>query len=178
MGRNEEDITSSYIKYIRYMRDARKFLFWVDNCSAPNKKCTLFTTLCYAVNSPDFKCETITLNYFEVGQTYMAVDSFHKEIEDEMKKMYMILKTSRRLSIQGELLWKWMCLTSSNLKASKAKGTCYPKLENVVVVQFRKGSSKMFWKDNLMDTEFKNGEYLQKNVCKSCLKTMVFQQIK
>ena len=57
MGRADEDVTSSYIKFI--MRDAKKFLFWVDNCSAQNKNWTLYTALCYVVNSPSFKCETM-----------------------------------------------------------------------------------------------------------------------
>ena len=42
MGRNGEGVTSTYAKYIEYMRDKTRFLFWVDNCSAQNW--TLYTT--------------------------------------------------------------------------------------------------------------------------------------
>ena len=34
------------------------------------------------------------------------------------------------------------------------------------MVQFGKGSTKMFWKDNVMETEFRNGEFLQKKFLK------------
>ena len=161
MGRNDEDITSAYVKYIIYMRDAIHFLFWVDNCSAQNKNWTLYTTLCYVVNSQDFKCETITLNYFEAGHTYMAADAFHKEIEDEMKKqknIYDFEDFKKIINTKGTALEMDISdFKQFESKLSKAKGTCYPKLENVNVVQFRKGSTKMFSKDNVMETEFRDG---------------------
>ena len=49
---------------------------------------------------------------------------------------------------------------------SEAKGTCYPKLDEVMKAEFRKGSTEMFWKEDRMATEFKKGEFLQKKFVK------------
>ena len=91
-GRNDEDVTSTYVKFVKhYKRDCHTITLWVDNCSAQNKNWTLFTTLCQLVNDPTNKCETITLKYFEPGHTFMAADAFHKRVEDEMRKMKNVL---------------------------------------------------------------------------------------
>ena len=79
MGRNDEDVTSTYAKYIEYMRDKTRFLFWVDNCSAQNKNWTLYTTFCFLVKSPDYGCKEIIVKYFQPGHTFMAADAFHKQ---------------------------------------------------------------------------------------------------
>ena len=44
-GRKDEDVTSTYVKFIKEKRDCVKFTFWADNCSTQNKNWTLFTTL-------------------------------------------------------------------------------------------------------------------------------------
>ena len=46
----------------------------------------MFTALCQVVNDPNTVCEKITIKYFEPGHTFMATDSFHHEIEDEMRR--------------------------------------------------------------------------------------------
>ena len=48
----------------------------MDNCSTQNKCWTLFTR----------HCQVVTVKYVEPGHTFMAADSFHQEIEDEMRR--------------------------------------------------------------------------------------------
>ena len=72
-GIEDEDVTSAYVKYVRYMRNKKEFTLWVGNCSAQNKNLTLYKTLCFIVNNPSFKCEAFTLKYFEPGHTFMVV---------------------------------------------------------------------------------------------------------
>ena len=49
--RYDEDVTSTYVKYITYcMRDCSVITFLVDNCSPQNTNWTLFTTFVQVVN--------------------------------------------------------------------------------------------------------------------------------
>ena len=49
-------------------------------------------------------------------------------------------------------------------KLSHASTTKYPLLENIALVEFRKGSNCMFWKEDMRIVDFENGECLQKNL--------------
>ena len=72
-GRNDEDVTSTYVKYISFKRDFTMFAFWADNCSAQNKNWTLFTFV-KIVNDDTNNCELRTMKYIESGHTWMAAD--------------------------------------------------------------------------------------------------------
>ena len=86
-GRSDEDVMSTYVKYIKEcMRDSTQFTLWADNCSAQNKNWTFFTTLVEMVNDETVLCEKVTINYFEPGHTWMAADSFHRSVEQQMKR--------------------------------------------------------------------------------------------
>ena len=82
MGRNDEGVTSTFIKFIEYMREEKKFFGLITLW--PKTKIGLSTLLCIIVNNKDYACEMITIIYFEAGHTFMAANSFHKQIEDEM----------------------------------------------------------------------------------------------
>ncbi|GBO44048.1 hypothetical protein AVEN_61152-1 [Araneus ventricosus] len=59
---------------------------WLDNCSAQNKNWILFTFLVYRVNHcPQISVDTIDIFFFEPTCTFMAVDSFHHQVELAMK---------------------------------------------------------------------------------------------
>ena len=153
---------------------------WVDNCSTQNKNWTLFTTLCQLVNDSTNKCEMITLKYFEPGHTFMAADAFHKRVEDEMRKMKNVFDFEdfkNCIAAQGiaiEMLADDFYDYKSKL--SKAKDTHYPYLDDVVVVQFRRGSTGMFWKTDMQLVEFKYGDFLQKKFIKIWQAKNVFQR--
>ena len=78
-------------------KDIKNFTFWVENCSAQNKCWWFFTALCDAVNNErNMDLQSVTLKYFEKGQSFMRADSYHRLVEKGMnlcKKMCMILMT-------------------------------------------------------------------------------------
>ena len=48
----------------------------------------MYPALVAMVNYSHTSLETITLQYFEAGHTYMSADSFHHLVEKEAKKIY------------------------------------------------------------------------------------------
>ena len=46
---------------------------------------------------------------------------------------------------------------------SNGKDTNYPLIADISVVQFRKSDTKIYWKTSFNDSEFKSGQFLQKN---------------
>ena len=83
----------------------------------------------------------------------MAVDAFHKHIEDGMKEKLNVYDFPDLSSIMnskgiaGEM--EVSDFKGYESKLSKAKCTNYPLLENVVVVRFVHGSEKMYWKESM-----------------------------
>ena len=68
MGRNDEDVASSFIKAMqssRY-RNFDNFIIWLDNCAGQNKNWTLITALTKFVNQLHGP-NSITLKYFTKG---------------------------------------------------------------------------------------------------------------
>ena len=158
-GRCDEDVTSTYIKYIKeYMRDSVRITLWSDNCSAKNKNWTLFTVLVQLVNDEDVKCERVTIKYFEPGHTWMAADSFHRSVEQEMKRRKTVndFRDFEELinSANGvAVIMDVGDFISYQSKLSHASTTNYLLLENVVV-EFRNGSSAMYWKEDIRLVDF------------------------
>ncbi|CAH1969615.1 unnamed protein product [Acanthoscelides obtectus] len=85
-GRHQEDIISAFNAFLLHHRDVRNITLWLDNCSSQNKNWALFSFLVYIVNSTSISAETIHLNYFEPGHTFMSVDSFHHQVEESLKR--------------------------------------------------------------------------------------------
>ena len=169
-GRNDEDVTSN-VKYISFKRDFTTFTFWADNCSAQNKNWTLFTTFVKIVNDDTNNCELIPMKYFEPGHTWMAVDSFHRSVEGEMKRRIWVYDftdfTDTIQSAKGiPVIMEPGDFKEFTSKQSRAAYTHYPLLDNIVVVQFRKGSPKMYWKEDIRLVDFQEGEFLQKTFVK------------
>ena len=143
-GQNNEDITGSYVKFIEeFKQDCHTITFWADNCSAQNKNWTLYMVLCQLVYDPKTSCNTITIKYFEPGHTFMAADSFHKRVKDEMRKMNKVLDFldfEQCTSAAGiSLKMSKDDFYNYKSKLSHAKYTSYPHLEDVVVIEFRRG---------------------------------------
>lgn len=84
-GRSAEDVASSFIAFIRNMRDREKFIFW-DNFSGQNKNWFLYTALVNQANRPTGAAKEIEIHYFEPGQTFMSADSFRHKVEQAMRK--------------------------------------------------------------------------------------------
>uniref|UniRef100_UPI00358ECCF5 dynein axonemal heavy chain 8 n=1 Tax=Myxine glutinosa TaxID=7769 RepID=UPI00358ECCF5 len=177
--RQAEDVVSAYDKLIhdRAYRDCENFTFWVDNCSAQNKNWVLFTGMVLMVNE-DGGPNTVTLNYFEKGHTFMSADAFHAQIERGMrskKNIYdfadfvEVVDNSGAASQMGPAdfsLWE--------NGMSSAGFTDKPVLRTVHVAQFRRGSSKIYWKTSIEDDDFSCGEFLKKKVAEKLLKGQRF----
>ena len=172
-GRHDEDVTSTYIKYITdCMRNRTQVTIWADNCSAQNKNWTLFTALVQLVNDESKICEKVTIKYFEPGHTWMAADSFHRSVEQVMKRRKTVFDFREFEDVINDANGVAVKMSFSDFrnyksKLSHASTTNYPRLENIVVVEFRKGCSWMFWKEDMRLVEFQQGEFLQKKFVKT-----------
>ena len=142
-------------------------MFWVDNCSGQNKNWFLFTALADLVNVPGITVETVTLKYFEPGHTFMSADSFHHKVEQAMKQkkrvedfqdfVNVVEKCGKSLQMKCNDFYNYPKGVSQAKYASKK-----PKLENVQVAKFSRGSSELFWKQNHFDQEFDSALFLQR----------------
>ena len=61
---NDEDVTSSCVKYLPAKHDCERVTLWADNCSAQNKNWTLYTILCKIVNDHQYLFNEITIKYY------------------------------------------------------------------------------------------------------------------
>ena len=86
-GRNDEDVTSTVIKFLHHSqyRDASVIVTWADNCVGQLKNWTLYAALILEVNRHP-NIQKISIKYFEKGHTFMSADSFHAQVEKEMRK--------------------------------------------------------------------------------------------
>ena len=96
----------------------------------------------------------------------MAADAFHKSIEEGMrdtKNVEDFYDFERIIQSKGIAL-RMNCFDFKKYdsKLSQAKDTLYPYMEDIVVVRFVKGSYKMFWKESMMEKDFRSGKFLQK----------------
>ncbi|GFR71853.1 hypothetical protein ElyMa_003825200 [Elysia marginata] len=83
-GRSAANVTSAFIKAISMMAD---IVIWCDNCAAQNKNWTLYTSIARFMNSSaDIEPQTVTLKYLETGHTFMLADSFHGQVETNMRR--------------------------------------------------------------------------------------------
>ena len=85
-GQNDEDISSTYIKFLSQLGHAPSVIIRADNCTAQNKNWTLYSALLHYVNQVN-PLNSVTLRYIEKGHTFMEADSFHKDIEGAMRQM-------------------------------------------------------------------------------------------
>ena len=168
-GRSAEDVASSYIKLIRENRDVQKFVFWADNCSAQNKNWYIFTALVHEVNREIGSLNSVTIKYFEPGHTFMSADSFHHQIEQGMRTKKRVDNFEDFVSIVNSkgksIVMKFDDFYHIPKGVSQAKYAQHkPKLDLVQIVEFRKGSTKMFWKGSHIEEEFKEAEFLQRKL--------------
>ena len=175
-GRSAQEVCSTYYNFIKSKRDISNFTFWVDNCSSQNKFWFLYSLFCFAVNSSQLTTLSITLKYFERGHSFMSADSYHHLVEkgmNEMKNVYDFQDFVNVLDSNG----KSIVLKSSDFfyfprgVSEKSKFTeGKPFLDDISIVKFQRGTSKMFWKTSFADLEFKSSEFLQKKMSAKCLK--------
>lgn len=167
-GRCASEVASAYYNLIKSLSSkVTKLMFWVDNCSAQNKNWTLFSSFVCFVNS-EWGPDEITLKYFEPGHSYMAADSVHGRISTEMKKYPNIYDFDQLLDIIKKSSKKTKCLVLNISDffpftdgCKQRKNNNIPLLDTIKVVQFRKGSTSLFYKKHIFDDIFIESAFLK-----------------
>ena len=169
-GRDAPEIASCFEKFIflRSNRDIKNFTFWVDNCSVQNKNWFAYTAFCYLVNLSDGP-ESITMKYFRKGHTFMSADSLNARVEKEIKTLKNLFDFNDFVSALDNA-GKSVVMDSNDIidyprgvsQGSFAKEK--PKLDNVYISNFQKGSSKIYWQEDFDSTVFQSSEFLQKRL--------------
>jgi len=62
-GRKAEELASAHLRALKYDRNVKHIIYWLDNCAAQNKNWCLFTLLSSLVNSSDIEADDVILNY-------------------------------------------------------------------------------------------------------------------
>ena len=111
--------------------------------------------------------ETITMKYFEKGHTFMSADSFHTQVERAarmMKNVYnfddfvaCINKSGIAVPMQASDFFDYKNLLSHGMDSD------YPYVRQITTAQFRKGSTKLFWKEDFGSLTWNSGEFIQKS---------------
>lgn len=119
------------------------------NCSGQNW--FLYTTFVNEVNRNNGTVKEIVVKYFEPGHTFMSADIFHHLVEQNMRKqrrvedfqdfVNLVDSCGKSLVMEYNSFFKFPRGVSQAKYASKK-----PKLEDVQVVMFKRGSDEMFWK--------------------------------
>ena len=139
-----------------------------DNCSGQNKNWVLFTIFCYLLNVNGFP-ESITIKYFEKGHTFISADSFHHQIEKEMRSKKNVCdfhdfekiiesKVCKLPMTEGDF-HDW-----ENELSQRKFALSKPSLCNVQVVMFKKSETKMFWKQSYLQEEFRSCIFFLKKI--------------
>lgn len=154
-SRKKEQIISTFYAFFLQTRDRDNITIWLDNCGGQNKNWALFCFFVYIVNSDDVVLNSLTINYFERGHSFMSADSFHHMVEKEMKKAKTVwdfddfvacVKQCNRgkcqaLPISVEHFFHWKDYSS---KAKLKKAKVY--LKDIVTVKFSRGATTFKYK--------------------------------
>ena len=156
-GRKASDVANAYVHFA-CSQQCSHLIIYADNCSSQNKNRTLFSVLIRAVNDKDVSANTITLNFFEAGHTYMSADGVHgciaKAINREallgdMDDFKSIIKCSRTNMSVLELTHSLMRCYTDELKQRLPV-----QISKLKVVEFRRGSLSMYVKNTHADRCF------------------------
>ena len=154
-GRLGCNVASSYIKCVS-MSGKPHIIFWADNCTAQNKNWTLFTALCWCVNQ-EWGPNSIVIKYFEKGHTFMRADSVHGKIGTKMGKTPNVYNFEDfvQLCNSSAKCIKPTCMEVDDFYqfadghcSRQSKKVKVPQLSQIYVVEFKKGSRSMWYKEN------------------------------
>ncbi|GBO39683.1 hypothetical protein AVEN_134105-1 [Araneus ventricosus] len=154
----KKDILNACYSFFYHFRDVKHIFIWLDNFSAQNINWTLFTFLVHLVNHyPQISVDTIDIFYFEPGHTFMAVDSFHHQVELAMKhsgKVYDFQDFvqcvqqansgkvgTKELDVRDLFAWKDYTLKQK----LKLRGDNVPYLTDVVKVTAKRGNTSLLY---------------------------------
>ena len=126
-----------------------------------NKNWYLCTAFANEVNSENSSSKAISLKYFEPSHTFMSADSFHQLVKQRMfqsKTVEDFQDFVRNVDSCGKsLLMNFNVFFEIPKRVIQAKYTCNkPKLEDVQVVNFVRGSAQMFRKTSYTEENLKS----------------------
>ena len=149
--------------------DAGGTTIWLDNCS--RKYWWLYTALVHEVNKRFGNFESITLKHFEPEHTCMSADAFHHMIEQGMRKnsrietfydfVDLVEKKGKALVMKYD---DFLRIPHGVSQASYARAK--PKLENVRVSYFQRGSYMLHWRTKHDQIKRHKADFLMRNVGK------------
>ena len=151
-GRQDEDITSAFYKWLISLRDVTEITIWLDNCAGQNKNWTFYTMLLHFVNMRDGEVETLNLKYFEPGHTYMASDAAHGRIEQHLTRKNKVYDFKDFLDSVKDAACDLLELQYSDFANWESGVSMYtlnklgenrPYRRDIVCVKFVKGSEMM-----------------------------------
>ena len=150
-GRTAEDVASVFISFLRTVQDVKSITIWSDNCSTQGENWWFFTALAAAVNRPDSNFLTIRCKYFEPGHTFMPADSFHHLIEQGLKNAGKVQNFSDFVNIvekygKAHVMRIDDFLSIPRGVSNGAFAKSKPHLEDVRIMEFRRGSFRLYWK--------------------------------
>ena len=110
--------------------------------------------------------ETITIKYFEKGRKYMAVDSFHHQVEEGIRKRRYLYDFNDYIQVVN------LCGNAIEMShedfydfrnyKSNGKDKNYPLIADIPVVQFRKSDTRIYWKTSFEESALKSCRFLTK----------------
>ena len=167
-------IASAFNCFLTVKRDVKHFVLCADNCGAQNKNWSLYTALCAAVNSVDGP-RSICIKYLEAGHTFMSADSFHRIVEQRMKKVGDVCDFhdfTEIINFRGiAALLKAIDIIMYPKGVSTPKTTSSkPKLKHERVVEFRYGSDEIFWKTEWNEENYRSSQFLMQKFSRDILK--------
>ena len=186
-GRSAADVASTSVSFIRKNGNTKDFIFWLDNCTTQNKNWYLYTALLNEVNSDGGYASSVTLKYFEQGDTFIFADNFHHQVEQRMRQKKNVEDFQDFVDVVGNcghsLVMKCNNFFDFPKGVSQANYTREKaKLEQVQVIKFERGSIQMFWKESHESESFRSSKFLQKkyerNIGKDFNRVMSSQGVK
>ncbi|XP_050304070.1 uncharacterized protein LOC126741611 isoform X1 [Anthonomus grandis grandis] len=171
-GRKKEDLIRAFHQFFLNNRDAIKITLWLDNCAAQNKNWTMLSYLVYIINSGMISAQKIFIKYFGPGHTFMSADSFHNQVELQMKYKKNIYdfpdfkeavgaansSKTRVIDMNIHQFYDWLDLTSINrIKKLKPR----PYISDFTTLMVKQGSKAIFYTENYDYENIKTLEFLK-----------------
>lgn len=165
------EVTNSFWAFLLENRDAEEITLWLDNCTGQNKNWLLISMLLRAVNGKEIAAKRITLSFLEVGHTYNAADSIPGHVETAMKAKKKIYDINDFIACVARPNTTVKVMAKNDFLAWTPKITAYslnklgehrPYLNKMAMLQVRRGSAMLFWKQRHSDNNFKSAHVLTK----------------
>ena len=172
-GRKAPDVASAFLQLIRQCNEDHIWL-WVDNCSGQNKSWYLFTGLAQLVNTSG--PETIIIKYLEKGHTFMAADAIYGNFGKLFRKTSTVATFDNFVQLCQKvnnntktivLDLPFMYPISKKARTRSSTKVNMPRIESIVEVQFKKGSSMLHYKEFFLEESCTTVNFLEPSFLKN-----------